>query len=81
MDKRQVFEKLVMIFGQVFHASPEKFQLDTAVDEVEQWDSLTHMQLINEVEQAFKIEFSLDQVMAIKRVSDMVEVIITKQSV
>ena len=52
---------------------PEMSNLD-----YEEWDSLTHIQLIVAVERKFNIKFSTDEVLKLKNASDFVTFIDSK---
>ena len=45
------------------------------VTDIEDWDSLTHITLISEVESAFGMKFSMKDVLEMKNVGEMVEII------
>lgn len=49
--------------------------LNTTADEVDDWDSMTHLQLISEVEKTFKVRFALGELQAMKNVGDLVDLI------
>jgi acyl carrier protein len=51
----------------------EKNQLkdSTSREDVEEWDSMTHLILVSELEQAFNIVFSDDEVAAIQTIGDV----------
>ncbi|MFX0013569.1 MAG: acyl carrier protein [Promethearchaeota archaeon] len=51
----------------------EKNQLndDISRDDLEEWDSMTHLALISELEQAFDIILSDDEVTEIKTIGDV----------
>ncbi len=44
---------------------------ETTADQVEGWDSLTHMNLIHAVEEEFAIRFKLPEILKFKNVGDM----------
>ena len=51
---------------------------ETSADQVEGWDSLTHMSIISEVEAVFKIEFRFNEIMQMEKLGDMVDLIAEK---
>jgi len=69
-----IFEKLNEIFSDVFDEdiilTPE-----TTASDIEEWDSLTHITLISEVEDAFGIKFSMKEVLGMQNVGEMVDII------
>ena len=74
MNRQEIFEKLNEIFSDVFDeditVTPE-----TTADDIEDWDSLTHITLISEVEDAFDIKFAMKDVLGMKNVGEMADII------
>ena len=78
MDRKEVFEKLNEIFQDVFDDESITVNEETTADEIEDWDSLTHITLISAVEKAFKIRFKMGEVVGMKNVGEMVNIIISR---
>ena len=74
MTEKEIFEKLEEIFEDVFD---EKISLkaDTTADDVDDWDSLSHITLVSSVEDAFGIKFKMKEVSSMKNVGEMVAII------
>ena len=74
MQEVQVYAKLSDIFRDVFDdevtVSPE-----LSAQDVDGWDSLTHLRLIITVQKAFGIKFSAAEVSELDNVGDMVKLI------
>ena len=71
----EIKNKLQEVFRKVFE-DPQLFITEnTTADNITMWDSLTHMELIAEVENAFAIQFTLNEVMDFNTVGDMVKAI------
>ena len=74
MNRQEIFEKLNEIFSDVFDeeitVTPE-----TTADDIEDWDSLTHITLISEVEDTFDIKFAMKDVLGMKNVGEMADII------
>lgn len=77
MSEREVYTKLEKIFEDVFD---ERISLSesTTADDVEDWDSLTHITLMAAVEQEFGIKFSMKEVSSMKNVGEMVSIIVSR---
>jgi len=77
MDTPQVYSKLSAVFRSVFDddivLSP-----DLTAENVEGWDSFTHIRLIVTIQQAFNVKFSAADVGGLKNVGDMVRLIQSK---
>lgn len=70
--------KLQEIFQDVFDDEEiELFDAMTAAD-VEDWDSLSHITLIHEIEAAFGIRFTTKEVLATKNVGEFIALIGSK---
>ena len=74
MTRQEIFEKLNEVFSDVFDEDIVVTDKTTAAD-IEDWDSLTHITLISEVEDAFGFKFSMKDVLGMKNVGEMVEII------
>ena len=58
--------KIKKIFCQVLGISQADFSEDIAYDSFEKWDSLKHLQMIAELEEAFGIDIEMDDVIAME---------------
>ena len=74
MTRQEIFEKLNEVFSDVFDEDIVVCDETTAAD-IEEWDSLTHITLISEVEDAFGIKMSMKTVLGMKNVGEMVDII------
>ena len=74
MNRQEIFEKLNEIFSDVFDEEITVTAETTSAD-IEDWDSLTHITLISEVEDAFDIKFSMKDVLGMKNVGEMADII------
>ncbi len=48
---------------------------DTTADDIEEWDSLSHIRLIVAVERKFKVKFTNKEIESLKRVGDLVALV------
>lgn len=74
MTRQEIFQKLNEIFSDVFDEEIVVTDETTSAD-IEDWDSLTHITLIAEVENAFSIKFSMKAVLDMKNVGEMADLI------
>ena len=74
MTRQEIFEKLNEVFSDVFDEEITVTEATTAAD-IEEWDSLTHITLISEVEDTFDIKFSMKDVLGMKNVGEMADII------
>lgn len=75
MEKNRVFEQVVEICRDVFEDDSLVLTETSTASDVEKWDSLTHLSLVNEMEQTFKVAFTLDE-MSGRTLGDLVEALI-----
>jgi acyl carrier protein len=71
---QKINQKLKQIFCEVFGRDIE-LSLETTAAEVEGWDSLTHITLISAVEEAFGMNFTMAEILEMKNVGEMIEII------
>lgn len=81
INKDGTSEKLNSIFWDVFQNNDLTITREMTAQDVENWDSLRHIQLITKVEMAFGIKFKLREVLSMKNVGDLIDVIHAKQGV
>ena len=74
MTRQEIFEKLNQVFSDVFDEEITVTDETTASD-IEGWDSLTHITLISEVEDTFDIKFAMKDVLAMRNVGQMADII------
>ena len=68
----QVLEKLNSIFCEVFDDETLLINPEMTANDVDGWDSLSHMNLIVAVEQKFKIKFTQKELLSFKNIGDLV---------
>ena len=78
MNRNEVIEKLTPIFRDVFCDNSIELRDNMTADDVERWDSLTHMIMITTVEKEFGIKFKLKDLNKMKQVGDLISIIESK---
>ena len=79
MTRNEVFSGIQDIFRDIFDADDLVISNTTNSDEIEDWDSLNHINLVSAIEKEFKIKFALGELMAIKDVGAMVDLMINEK--
>lgn len=74
MTRQEIFEKLSQVFSDVFDEDITVTPETTSAD-IEEWDSLTHITLISEVEDTFGMKFSMKDVLGMQNVGEMADII------
>ncbi|MDE6740689.1 MAG: acyl carrier protein [Lachnospiraceae bacterium] len=76
MSKEEVFAKLNEVFRDVFDDESITVTETTTADDIEEWDSLEHINLLAAVEQEFGMKFNMGQVVSMKNVGEMADIIL-----
>lgn len=77
MTREEVFTTLNEVFRDVFDDEAITVTDATTSGDIEDWDSLEHINLIAAVEQEFGMKFSMGQVVTMKNVGEMVDIIMS----
>ena len=79
MERQEIFEKLNTVFEDVLDLDETPNLTDeTSANDIEEWDSLSHIQLVVAIEKAFKLKFTSSEILKWKNVGEMVDSMITK---
>lgn len=78
MNRNEILEKLNNVFIDVFDDEDIKISDATTADDIDDWDSLEHINLIVAVEQEFKIKFNMNEVTNMKNVGEMIDIIASR---
>ncbi len=81
MNHNKTLDQLQLVFRKVFGKPDLTILPETSARDISLWDSLTHIELISEIEDSFKTEFLLDEVMQFTCVNDIVNCLDQKQPV
>ena len=68
------YPQLIPLFVDVFQYTGALTPM-TSPDDVERWDSLQHIALVRTLEMTFSIQLSMDEMMEIRSVSDIENVL------
>ena len=68
MTREEVFERLNKVFRDVFDDDDITVTETTTSADIDDWDSLEHINLVAAVEQEFGMKFTMGQVVTMKNV-------------
>ncbi len=75
MTKEEILKKLQDVFRDVFDDDSIVINRETYSADIAAWDSLMHITLIGEVEDAFGFKFAMKDVVGMKNVGEMIDII------
>ena len=78
MTKEGVFSALDEVFQDEFDDDMIHVTDATTANDIEDWDSLEHINLVVAVEKRFKIKFTMGEVAGMKNVGEMVDIILKR---
>ena len=71
----EIYERLNEVFRDVFDDDSIEVNEDTTAADIEDWDSLNHITLIDAVESEFGVRFTMGEVSGMKNVGEMAQII------
>ncbi len=77
VSREEVFERVTDIFRDVFDDDELVISDSTNSEDIEDWDSLEHIQLIVGMEKEFKVKFDIKTVNSLENVGQMVDLILS----
>jgi acyl carrier protein len=78
MERAEILAKVQVIFRDYLDDEGIVLLDSTTANDVEGWDSLTHIQLVVAVEKVLKIKFTSKEIMSWKNIGEMVDSIQNK---
>lgn len=72
MQRKDIIEKLNEIFINILDMDDCNLTDETSANDIEEWDSLSHIQLIVAIEKEFKIKFTSMEIIKWNNVGEMV---------
>ena len=79
MKRDEVFSGVQEIFRDIFDVDDLVIDDLTNSDDIEDWDSLNHINLVSAIEKEFKIRFALGELMEINDVGAMIDLMMFKK--
>lgn len=78
MTREQVYRELNGVFQDVFDDESITVNDETTANDIEDWDSLEHINLVVAIEKQFGIKLTMDEVNGMMNVGAMVDVILRR---
>ena len=78
LSKDEILSSITEIMRDVFDVDDLEVSTATSADDVEEWDSLSHIRLIVAVERKFGFKFKNSEIESLKNVGELVNLVETK---
>ncbi len=75
MTNEEILSNITVFIHDVLEVPTLKVTPETSAADVDEWDSMTHIQLISAIEKNYKIRFALGELQTLNNVGDMVNLI------
>jgi len=76
----ELLEKVRTAFKSSFDVDPQTITMNTVPSDIPAWDSMGHVTLASNLEQAFGLTFDVDDLMAMENVKEICRVVQSKLS-
>lgn len=68
-------EEIVKIIADILEVDVCDIEMDTAVGDLPEWDSMHHLQIIAELEKVYNIKFNASDLAELEYVSDLISLV------
>ena len=76
MTREEVYGRLNNVFRDVFDDDSITLNDETTADDIEDWDSFEHINLVVAVQDEFSFKIPMGKVVSMKNVGEMVDIIL-----
>jgi acyl carrier protein len=78
MDRNKIIEEIRGILISILQHDNFEMKDELSASDVDGWDSLSHMIIINEIEKHFKVRFKLKELNKLNNMGNLLELLISK---
>lgn len=78
MSRDKVLEEITQLLNEVLERKDVIIEESTSAKEIDGWDSLNHAIFIGEIQKHFKIKFALKEVIGLKKVGNICDLVIER---
>ncbi len=73
MNKEEILNKIRKSFTKILEHSNFELNDNTTADDIDGWESATHIMIITDIEETFNIKFKLMDLMSMENIGDLVK--------
>jgi len=70
-------EKLKDLVARVLEIDPKELNNESSPESIPSWDSFNGLMLVSELEENFKVKFSSEEIIAVKKFKDITEALLS----
>ena len=70
-----MLELIQKTFQEVFQVEPNQIHLDTTVENLPEWDSLRHLELVTKLEENLGHKFSMGEIVELNSIAKILEIV------
>ncbi len=78
MERKEILSKVEDIFRDILDDEDIVLTDETIADDIDEWDSLTHVQLVVAIEKSLGIKFKSKEILSWNNVGEMIDTISSK---
>lgn len=78
MERFEIIKNVNKIFNDVLDNEDIVLNDNTTANDIEEWDSLSHIQLVVAIEKSFKIKFTSSEILSWENVGEMINSILER---
>lgn len=76
MTEKEILVQMQDIFRDIFEDDVIEITSDTNADDIDEWDSFNHINLVAAIEKSFNIKFALGELQELSDVGDMIKLML-----
>jgi acyl carrier protein len=80
VDKQKILSEIAQIIRDVVDQPDLQISMQTTAENVEEWDSFNHINIVVAVEARFCVKFHTAEIEDLKNVSDLVDLVLKKMN-
>ena len=67
--------KFMEIISNIFQIETSEIRDELKYQEIQYWDSINHLEMVSEIEEAYDIEFEMDEIIAMESIGKIKEIL------